>query len=350
MSGAYFAGLNGAYPVATYLAQLAALEANRAALWRQTTGNWEVWYDGADTPDKGVPEAYVWDTPYDDDWMDARVRQTSFAPNHPQSGTLLVDRESDSRDWGKAGYLQRRDDAITKAYGLTLEFRAYIYPDAGAGGSHPELAFSAYDVMEDGTISGLFLSPGFIAAGSYNHIKASAECPTTNGFHTYRLMQWPGSNHFSVFVDGSQILESDGDADSALGSVTSQDSSIISIGGEGVYRAHYQLDYVRYSRGAYPADITPVPLPRSPIPLPQRLPAGVTENWTGTFNGEQTPQALGWTATVPSAWITHADGTVEFNSVQFPDGVGPWASLSHVVGLTNKGDITVELQAKVLRD
>src|SRR5262249_3968645 len=154
---------------------------------RQTAGNWEVGYDGFGTPDKGVTQPYMWDTPFDDDWNDARVRSHSFAPDHPEPGILMVDRVSNRLDWGKAGYIQRRDEYLTKDYALTVEFAAPIYPDAGAGGTHPPLAFSAYYVAEDGTISGIFLSPGKIGAGSYNRIKVSAEFPTTSGFHTYRL-------------------------------------------------------------------------------------------------------------------------------------------------------------------
>lgn len=341
------------FDVQAYLQQLAALARNRAALWGHTTGNWEVWYDGVDTADRAVPEAFVWDTPYDDDWRDLRVRGSSFAPNTPERGILLVDRVSDSRDWNKGGYLQRRDEYATKDHGLTLEFRAYIYPDAGAGSSNPGLSFSAYYVMEDGTISGLFLSPGRIAVGSYNHIKVSAEFPTTNGFHTYRLVQLPGSNHFLVYVDGNPnpILQSDGDATSRFGSVTNQDNPIISIGGEGAFRTHYQLDYVRYRRGAFdPDDAMPLPLTRSAPPLPPPLPPTVVEDWTGSFSGHQTPPALGWTTTVPSAWTALGNGSVEFNSVQFADGIGPWASLSQLGGLPNKGAVTIELRAKVLPD
>ncbi|MBI5532592.1 MAG: hypothetical protein HY898_07750 [Deltaproteobacteria bacterium] len=339
-----------------FLQAINALGVARYAAWSKSFGIWEVEYDGTGAPTDNVPMAFAWDNPIDDDGLGVYAAGRGFRFDTPSVGFLTVDRHADPADWGKGSVISRRDEFLDSSYGLTLEFRAAIFPDSGIYDGVDHDAFRVHYQMENGVVLGLFLSPTAIKAGGYVLPTASVAFDTT-AFNTYRIVQDPGSSHFSVYVNDvtTPILEGDGTDQYPVSSVVDHEHPTIIIGGEGVYRAHFTLDYVRYRRGAYPPGSSiPPPLTRSPSPLPPPLPACTSVEFHPGFDGTLLPNdpgsvVEGYQSAPPSGWKLLPGGIVELNELP-PSGNVQTAYVSAIPNVQGKGDITIEARIRVMPD
>jgi hypothetical protein len=339
-----------------YLRALGALEAARYSSWNRASTSWEVEYDGGGAPTDRTPMAFAWDNPIDDDSLADYAAGRGFRFDTPEPGFLTVDRRTDPADWIKGGVISRRDEFLDSSYGITIEFRARIFPDSGIYDGVDHDAFRLHYQMENGVVLGLFLSPTTMKAGGYALPPVAVPFDSTD-FHTYRLVQDPGSPHFRVYVDDSTtpILEADGTDAYPITSVLDHEHPTIILGGEGVYRAHFTLDYVRYRRGAYPpgASIPPM-LTRAPSPLPPPRPACTTDPFLPGYEGDELPNTPGsalqaYASAVPSGWTLHPDGVLELNELP---GVGSYetAYVAALPGIAGQGDLTIEARVRVMPD
>jgi hypothetical protein len=329
---------------------LTELEQARAAAWGTTFGDWEVDYEGIDSPADHVPQAFVWDNPVDDDWNEPRVVASSFSFNNPSAGFLTVDRASDMLDWNKGGVISRRDEALSKSAGFTLEWRVKLYANSGLS-TLPD-AFNAYYLTDDGTVYGVYLSPDAVRVGGYDNVTASLAMSTLDGFHTFRMVHYPDSINFALFVDNAATAALVGTGNTKpIGSVTNENRPMIIIGGEGAFRTHFTLDFVRYRRGAFPPDAAfSPPLTRSAPPLPAPLPAGADAGFIPGFDSFHFPYdafaifgPYGPNGGCTAGWDVQ-DGGVVYDS----NGAAPTCSVRNVPGLVGRGDVTVEARLKVL--
>jgi hypothetical protein len=348
---------------AAYREHMSLVGAQRHALWDRPIGDWEVSYDANGTPADAVPMTYVWDNPIDDDAYDEYVNGFGFRfdtlDNVAAPGFFTIDRATNETQRHKGASIHRRDEYLRRAFGFTLEFRAKLYLNSGY---YPETntyaeSVNAYYQMEDGTTIGVFLTPYALKAGGYNAPRIGP-VPTVNMdttvFNTYRIVQYPGSSHFYVYVNGSAqpILEADGNQ-VPIGSWTNHEDPIVIIGGESVTRTNFALDYVRYRRGAYPPGVPmPPPLSRSPAALPDPLPKGANAEFTpdaGAFNATGLDydaygifHALNSLGGCTQGWTQEANGTLGYH------GSGDTCMLRNLPGLVGMGDVTVEAKLKVL--
>jgi hypothetical protein len=350
---------------AVYLGYMAGVGRYRHALWDHHVGDWEVWYDGAGTPADAVPMAFVWDNPIDDDGLAEYQNGFGFRfdtlGDSANPGFVTIDRATNETQRHKGASFHRRDEFLRRAFGFTLEFRAKLFLNSGY---YPETntyedSFNAYYQMEDGTTIGLFLTPYTLKAGGYNAPRLGS-VPTVNMdttvFNTYRIVQYPGSSHFYVYVNDNPqpILEADGNQ-YPIGSWTNHDDPIVIVGGESVSRSHFTLDYVRYRRGAYPPGAAmSAPLSRSPSALPEPLPSTMTEGWVanagafsaqgfaydayGIFHSLSGSPLSGCT----QGWTQESNGTLGYH------GNSETCMIRQVPGLVGKGDVTIEARLKVL--
>lgn len=351
------------------LSYLSRLGLSRAALWSKTTGDWEVWWDGVGSPLDGAPTSHWWDNAIDDDWNEPRVVANSFSFDNPSPGFWTVDRHTDMADWNKGGVISRRDEFLHTSYGLTIEFRARIFPDSGVfappGSSvvTEHNAFSVHYMREDGVTATVFLTPTRLKVGG-RYLAPDQEIPfDTTGFNTYRLVQRPNENAFSVYVNDSPTAALVGVATAQIpvASVTDREHPTIIVGGEGVYRSHFVLDFVRYRRGAYaPGASMPPPLTRLAPKLPEPLPANALEGFLPGFDSTHfysDPYALfgplrtlsqngqSYLVGCSAGFVKGADGNLEYSGVTSPTCFVP-----AMPGITGRGDVTIEARVKVLPD
>lgn len=349
--------------VVSYLSRLGQ---HRSDLWARTTGDWEVWYDGLYDPLYGQAPAYWWDNPIDDDWDEPWVVAYGFAFNKPSPGYFLVDRTTRPSDWHKGGVISRRDEFLNSFYGVTVEFRAKIYPDSGIYDGSDHNAFSLHYMNEGKVTASFFLTPTHLKVGGrYLAPEKEVQFDTTD-FNTYRFVQDPNSTRFRIYVNDSPqpILEGDAGASQPPNSVTDLEHPTIIIGGEGVLRSHFILDYVRYRRGAYaPGALLPTPVLRPPVPLPEPLPLHVREQFIPGFDSthfysdpyaifgamDLVPSFTGYKITrgCSAGWKKASDGSMEYSAAsQAP----PTCILPALPGIRGRGDVTIEMRLKVLPD
>ncbi|MBY0314486.1 MAG: hypothetical protein K2Q26_03135 [Bdellovibrionales bacterium] len=345
--------------VKSYLNTMMYLNLNRYDLWNRTAGIWESWYDGVDTAADHATSPYIWDVPIDDDSLEDYEAGRGFRFNTPSQGFLTIDRATNPLDWHKGGALWRRDEFLRMETGLTFEFRMKLQPNSGLNNGGYD-AFNFYYVMNDGSVIGLFISPGIIKAGGYGFPEVSAPLDTVGDFNTYRVVQLPGEARFHVYVNDSAtpILTASGNARFRPNTLSNQDYPIFILGGESAYRVHFILDYARYRRGAYPPGSSfPMAERRAPVLLPTPLPPDKSENFIpagfdavqfvkdpyGIF-GSFSSEAGGCQR---EAWTISADKKMVYNAV---NGSPATCLLRSVPSLIGRGDVTLEVRLKVMKD
>ncbi|HEY5924765.1 MAG TPA: hypothetical protein VIV11_23960 [Kofleriaceae bacterium] len=352
----------------TYAQRLSTLEAHRKELWGYTAGDWEIWYNGYDSPADRVRTAFVWDNPIDDDGVPDYPLRRGFQLNtiiengvfKPAPGYLSINRNTEcttilptelmSPCKPLGSVISRRDEVLRKSDGFTLELGVKIHPPTAPLGLNDN-SFNAYYRMDDGTVIGLFLSQTELGAGGYSQHRLGfapgnkIPFDTTKAYNIYRLVQQPGSNTFAVYVNGVHKLNAVGS--SALIPVTSVRSDdkfpMVIIGGEkGSTTTAFTLDFVRYRRGAFApgAPMTPART-RTPPKLPPPLPTGAHETWK-SFPSATLGPAISWWPITEQAPTTRP---YEFSSLK------PARRTAAIgTGLPNKGAITIEARIKVMPD
>jgi hypothetical protein len=248
-----------------------SVEDNRALLFSRTWGDWEIYYNGYDTPADRCPTWAIWDNPIDDDGPQIYECGGGFRLNTPAPGILSIDRSVPDpleRDRGLGSVISRRDEYLKPADGLTLDFRVRVRPPTEPSG------VVAYYRNADSTCYGLHLAQDAIRGGGYGrweHQHPPKPFNTTDAFHTYRMVVHGAGPELSCYIDGKYAF----DAKANIFRVTSLPEHdkypTIIIGGEkGNKTTSYELDFVRYRRGVFaPGQEKGVPvLARTPHPMP----------------------------------------------------------------------------------
>lgn len=344
--------------VASYLNAMMNLNLARYELWNRTAGLWESWYDGIDTAADHVTSPYIWDVPIDDDSLEDYQSGRGFRFNTPSPGYMTIDRSTSSLDWHKGGAIWRRDEFLRMETGLTFEFRMKLAANSGLNNGGYD-AFNFYYVMNDGTVIGLFISPGVVKAGGYGFPEVSAELDTVSDFNTYRVVQFPGESRFSLYVNDSTtpLLTATGNTRYRPNTLSNQDYPIFILGGESAYRVHFILDYARYRRGAYPPGSSiPIAQLRAPVPLPQPLPPNTSENFIpagfDAKNFVSDPYGIFKPFTAQAGGCTRDAWNIKGNDVEYNSLTGSAATclIRSLPSIKGRGDITIEARLKVLKE
>lgn len=319
-----------------------AAAGGREAAWATTYDGWEVLYDGRDSAADNVPNHLRWDSAVDDDYW---LGNSSFRLNTPEPGIMSVDRVTNPADNNKTGNIWRRDEFLSNAAGFTIELRLLLLPNSMR---------DAYSItyLDDGGSFGVHLSPDQIKVGGLASANPGnvAAFDTTDQFHVYRVVKQPGNMSVAVYVDGNAqpLVQGQGNGNYAVGSSSYLLYPRVLIGdneNDPTYNANYQLDYVRYRRGAFPPGTQLGPIPaRTPVSLPPRAPPG--EAFNDGFDGTFLPGSNGWVAAGGGNWTLAGGGVVEFNGMSG----GGNTYLDNPPGLTNMGAYTIEMRLRVLPD
>ena len=329
------------------------LQAQRTADWTHSFAGWEVDYECIDTPADHVPQYAVWDNPIDDDWSEPRVVASSFSFNSPSPGFLTIDRVSNPLDWQKNGGIWRRDEYLTSAQGLTVDFRFKTFPN-----SSPD-AVELSVILDTGSIAVIF-SPGMVKLGSVDSTQIrSYTALDTTVFHSYRVTWFPSGN-VEVYLDGSiyPIVSGAIYTDMSASTMMLQMPSVTF--GDNIHSmfrfttavdggGHFTLNSIKYRRGSLQSlsAITPI-MTRTPPPLPPpaRFPESFAGASSGLFSSISIPS--NFTAMSARSWKVVSGQPIEHNSVAGNETAAVIAD--PVPGLTNSNGYTVEMRIKMFAD
>lgn len=369
--------------------RLAELEVKRRYDWLPKNGNWDVYWDGSDTPADNVAGPYMWDCPVDDDWWNPLIWgdehfYDQYRLNTPSRGFMTVDRKFMNQR--KTGTLFRRDEYLDPdfahaVYGITYEVRVKL------GLNSDKDSFYINYVGKDCTMSvslsgsspdarlGMIASGGVVEQraldGSLNNHTGHRELDTTSDFITLRLVRGPNAPNYEVFLvnysypdDGMpyssrKLLDGVCDPGFKVGSYEAVRFPYIQIGdnsGSPDSNANFIVDFVRYRRDAV-LPTTPLPgvLPRTPPPLPQQAPYKDDHLFTAGYFGDTNVTSqfvksyLGSTVLIGGNWNAFKDsGTPGIIHLETGADGHTDIETDHPYGLTNGGDFTIEMRLKTL--
>ena len=303
--------------------------------------------------------------PSDDDWNDPAH---SFHWNTPAVGFVTVDRTTDPIDY-KAGRFTRRDEFLSHATGMTLAVKVRLLPQ-----SDPDAFFITY-VNDYGSVTALLSPDHYKVAGGVNPTSAPAiAADSTGDTRQFWFSQAAGSSTVTVYSDTLAAgVTATLDPAYKVGTDENVAFPYVLVGdnsNEPTSNAAFVLDGVRYRRGggfAPLSGLTPVvPLRAPPSPLP--TPAAEPETFGHVFEGDAllpadpggVPSAAN--PTCFDAFCTSGSGSAwtVVNDPDQPDnhyleldnraGQQGGTRVENAHGLTNEGDLTMELRFRVFPD
>lgn len=356
-------------PFAGLPATVALAEAARSARWAapqdDANGRWDIVYDGVDDPSVGSKSPFLWDVPADDDWQDPAH---SFHWNTPARGFVTVDRTSDPIDY-KTGRFTRRDEFVSHATGFTLAVKVRILPQ-----SDPDAFFITY-VNDYGSVTVLVSPDHYKVGGGPNPVGApSIVADSTGDYRQFWLSQVGGSSTVSIYPDALAAPVT-ATLDPAYRVLTDENVAFpyVLVGdnsNEPTSNAAFVIDEIKYRRGggfAPLSGLSPVlPLRTPPSPLPEK--AATPESFGRVLEGDQLmpadpggiPSAANptcfdgfCTSGASAAWRLvddPSDSANHFLELDNTSGLQGGARVENAPGLTNKGDLTMELRFRMFPD
>ena len=181
---------------------------------------------------------------------DGSVSNGYYSYDSPEGGIEYLSSDTAARAWGvlDGSYLT----------GWTVEVRLRVNSEIGADGAAVGINVSPYDTSSDAFI---YVGINSVVANADHSIVLDGASDNT-GFHSYRIAQEAGNVQFSVWRDGVLLTSTLGDGHSHTG------LNRLFVGDfSNGYGGNVDIDYVRFTDGAYAP--FPVIIPCDTNPPPQ---------------------------------------------------------------------------------